>query len=416
MAAQSAVVASPGRGDARVQWLDGVRGAAAMFVVFHHIWLSTWPTFPTNTGPAWLGWLLYGHMAVAIFIVVSGFSLALAPMRRGGTLSGGVSRFLSRRAWRILPAYWAALILSVLVTAVLLRPELGSGAIGKTLAVHGLLLQDFVGSESPNGAFWSIAIEWQIYFLFPLILLLGRRTSMGMAVLMTLVAVLVAHAAAGLGGPLDKIEGFLPQFLALFALGAFAVWPAGGDRAVKLRRPLAAVALVALGSFVLLAEIQGSEWIVAQFFWMDLLFGLGVAALLALMHGGALAPARRVLASRLALWLGLFSYSIYLIHAPILAVLKKYVFAPMDLSPLATFGMTLVLGLPVILGLTYGFHLVFEAPFLRNRSLSALRTLPILQVFNRKRTATPAPALLEDLADRTIVPTPRPAAGERASG
>jgi peptidoglycan/LPS O-acetylase OafA/YrhL len=387
-----------------------------MFVVFHHIWLATWPTFPTSTGPWWLGWLLYGHMAVAIFIVVSGFSLALAPMRRGGRLSGGVPRFLRRRAWRILPAYWAALILSVLITAVLLRPDLGPGAIGKTLAVHGLLLQDVVGSESPNGAFWSIAIEWQIYFVFPLILLLGRRTSMGSAVLITVVAVLLAHAAAGLGGPLHKIEGFLPQFLALFALGAFAAWLGGGDRAVKLRRPLAGIALVALGSFVLLAVIKGSEWMVARFFWMDLLFGLGVAGVLALMHGGALAPARRVLASRLALWLGLFSYSIYLIHAPILAVLQKYVFAPMDLSRLATFSVTLALGLPVILAVTYGFYVVFEAPFLRNRSLSALRATPILRVFNRKPTSVPAPARLEDLADRTIVAAPQPAAGEGASG
>jgi peptidoglycan/LPS O-acetylase OafA/YrhL len=416
MAAQSAVVANPGRGDARVQWLDGVRGAAAMFVVLHHIWLATWPTFPTNTGPSWLGWLLYGHMAVAIFIVVSGFSLALAPLRHGGNLSGGVPRFLRRRAWRILPAYWAALILSVLITAVFLHPELGPGALGKSLAVHGLLLQNLVGSVPPNGAFWSIAIEWQIYFVFPLILLIGRRSSLGTAVLITMVAVLLAHAAAGLGGPLEKIDGFTPQFLALFALGAFAVWLAGGDRAVKLRRPLAAVALVALGSFILLALVEGSEWVVAQFFWMDLLFGLGVAALLALMHGGALATARRVLASRLALFVGLFSYSIYLIHAPILALLLKYVFGPMDLSPLATFGVTLAFGLPLILAFTYGFHLVFEAPFLRNRSLSALRTLPIVQVFKRKPTSTPAPALLEDLAERAIVPAPQPAGGERAAG
>ena len=416
MAAQSALTASRAPGDARVQWLDGVRGAAAMFVVLHHIWLATWRSFPSDVGPWWLGWLLYGHMAVAIFIVVSGFSLALAPMRNDGKLSGGVSRFLRRRAWRIIPAYWAALILSVLITAILLRPELGLGAIARTLAVHGLLLQDVVGSESPNGAFWSIAIEWQIYFVFPLILLLGRRTSLGFAVLITVVTVLLAHAAAGLGGPLHKIDGFTPQFLALFALGAFAVWLGGGDRAAKSRRPLTAVTLLALGSFVLLAAIQGSEWVVARFFWMDLLFGLGVASLLALMHAGALAPTRRMLASPVALWLGLFSYSIYLMHAPVVGVLQKYVFGPMDLPPVASFGVTVGLGVPVILAFTYGFHRVFEAPFLRNRSLSALRGLPLVQMFSRRRGATPSTPRLEDLADRTIVPAPQAATGERASG
>jgi peptidoglycan/LPS O-acetylase OafA/YrhL len=388
-----------------------------MFVVLHHLWLTTWPDFPSNTGPWWLGWLLYGHMAVAIFIVVSGFSLGMAPMRNGGSLSGGVRRFLRRRAWRILPAYWAALILSILVTAVLLRPEIGPGAWTRTLIVHGLLLQDVVGSETPNGALWSIAIEWQIYFVFPLILLIGRRTSVSIAVLITAVAVLLAHAAAGLGSPLHKIDGFTPQFLALFTLGTLAVWLGAGDRASRLRRPLAAVATVALGSFLLLAATQGSEWMVARFFWMDLLFGVGVASVLALIHAGGFVPVRRILASRMALWLGLFSYSLYLVHAPIVGALEKYAFGPMDLPPLAKFGVALALGLPVILALAYGFHLLFEAPFLRRRDLGALRTLPILVHARRwKRAPSRAPVPAAELVDLTIVPAPRPAAGERAVG
>src|SRR5919109_3936684 len=147
-----------------------------MFVVLHHMCLATWPSFPRNAGPWWLGWLLYGHMAVAVFIVVSGFSLALVPLSNGGRLPGGVRRFVRRRAWRILPAYWAALILSIVVTAYLLRPDLDAAAIGKSFVVHGLLLQDVVGSVPPNGALWSIAVEWQIYFVFPLILWLGFKT------------------------------------------------------------------------------------------------------------------------------------------------------------------------------------------------------------------------------------------------
>jgi peptidoglycan/LPS O-acetylase OafA/YrhL len=386
-----------------------------MFVVLHHIWLTTWPAFPSDAGPWWLGWLLYGHLAVAIFIVVSGFSLALVPLRNGGELSGGVRRFLRRRAWRILPAYWAALVLSVLVTAVLLRPELGPGAIARSLAVHGFLLQDVVGSETPNGALWSIAIEWQIYFVFPLILLLGRRSSLEIAVLVTAVVVLAAHAAAGLGGPLEKIDGLTPQFLALFALGALAVWLGGGDRAQALRRPLAAVALLTFAAFVALAIAQGSEWVVAHFFWMDLLFGVGVASALALVHAGGLAHARRALASRAALWLGLFSYSIYLIHDPILGVLDKYAFGPLDLSPLATFGLTLALGVPVILALCYGFHLLFEAPFLRHRSLSALRTLWIVRLWPKRAVGRPgAPA--DELPAPPIVPAPQAATGERSAG
>jgi Glycosyl hydrolase family 12 len=56
------------------------------------------------------------------FIVVSGFALALTPMSNGDKLHGGVRRFVRRGAWRIPPAYWAALILFMVVTALLLRP------------------------------------------------------------------------------------------------------------------------------------------------------------------------------------------------------------------------------------------------------------------------------------------------------
>ena len=94
--------------------------------------------------------------------------------------------------------------------------------------------------------------------------------------------------------------------------------------------------------------------------------------------------------SRLALWLGLFSYSIYLVHDPLVGMLNKYVFGPMDLAPLATFGLTVAVGLPVILACCYGFHLLFEAPFLRHRDLSALRTMPIVRLLRQRGRVTEA--------------------------
>jgi peptidoglycan/LPS O-acetylase OafA/YrhL len=330
-------------------------------------------------------------------------------MRYGVTLSGGIRRFLHRRAWRILPAYWAALILSIAITALLLRPDYGPGAMAQTLFVHGLLLQDVVGSQSPNGALWSIAIEWQIYFVFPLILLVARRTSLVTAVLITFVVVFTAHAAAGLGWPLEKINGLTPQFLALFALGTFAVWLGSGDHARALRLPLGAVAAATVSAFVILAVIQGSEWMVANFFWMDLLFGGGFACMLAMIHGGALSPVRRVLASRAGLWFGLFSYSIYLIHAPLLGVLNKYAIAGLEVPQLVRFGLTVAIGLPVIIACCYGFHLAFEAPFLRHRSLAALRTMPILRLVPTTRNP------VDEKPAAAMVSAPQPATADQAA-
>src|SRR4051812_1162133 len=72
----------------RLAGLDGVRGLAALFVVLHHCYLMSYPGYPRNTGPSWLAWLLYGHLAVVVFIALSGFSLAVSPAPRGWQLRG----------------------------------------------------------------------------------------------------------------------------------------------------------------------------------------------------------------------------------------------------------------------------------------------------------------------------------------
>ncbi|HWF49611.1 MAG TPA: acyltransferase [Solirubrobacteraceae bacterium] len=390
----------------RVDWLDGLRGAAALFVVFHHMWLASWPAFPRNVGPWWVGWLLYGHLAVAVFIVVSGFSLALAPMRHGGTLNGGAGRFLRRRAWRILPPYWVALVLSTIITGFILDPNTGTGVLARGFVVHGLLIQDAVGSFAPNGAFWSIAVEWQIYFLFPLILILGRRTSLRTAVISTVTLVILAHFIATLGSPMNKVDHLSPQFLALFALGVLAVNLGHGELADRLRRPLVAIGLATLAALAAVAIAEGSVWIVDRYFWVDLIFGAAVACLMAAMYSGGAPRARAVLASRVARHIGLFSFSIYLVHGPLVGLLHQEVLVPLHLAPLATFGLLLAVGLPTILVLCYGFHLMFEAPFLHRRDLGALRDIPFFgRLSLRPTVGVPAPVPAADVVGATEATT-----------
>jgi peptidoglycan/LPS O-acetylase OafA/YrhL len=364
-----------------------------MFVVAHHMWLAVWPAFPRDTGPWWLAPLLYGHLAVAVFIVVSGFSLALAPLRNGGQLPGGVRRFIRRRAWRILPAYWVALVLSTVVAATLLHSVTGAGAITRSLVVHGVLVQDAVGSQAPNGAFWSIAIEWQIYFLFPLILWVARRRGVAVAAALTVAVVVAAHLVARSGPPFDKIDHLTPQFLALFALGVLAVDLGRGAHAAQLRRPAGAIAAAAFAAVVAFALIAGSERTVAAYFWVDLVFGLAAACLLCALCAGGAAWIRWPLQSRAGLRLGLFSYSIYLVHAPVVGVLDVYAVRPLGLAPVAHFAALVAIGVPAVLAVSWGFHLLFEAPFLRHRDMRSLRAvalrLPRLAA-GRRRPAIPA--------------------------
>ena len=129
------------RSDTRLHGLDGIRGVAALFVVLHHCWLLSFPGYPSNTGPWWLGWLIYGHFAVVVFIVLSGFSLAIAPARSQWKLRS-IGGFARRRAWRILPPYWAALAFSLAVAWWVVAQPGTPEPTAKSVVVHGFLVQD----------------------------------------------------------------------------------------------------------------------------------------------------------------------------------------------------------------------------------------------------------------------------------
>jgi peptidoglycan/LPS O-acetylase OafA/YrhL len=64
-------------------------------------------------------------------------------------------------------------------------------------------------------------------------------------------------------------------------------------------------------------------------------------------------------------FIGTFSYSLYLIHAPVLQLLWQYLISPSSAEPSAKFGFLMTLGLLIVLGAAYGFFRVFEEPFMR---------------------------------------------------
>src|SRR6185437_16239807 len=120
--------------------------------------------------------------------------------------------------------YWAALGFSLLMTW-FVQAQPGWPTPGpKSVLVNGLLLQDIVGAASPNRAFWSIAIEAQLYVVFPLLILAVRRfnavamLAMVAAPVLTLGVFSAAHdpAAAGL------LNQYTPDLAVLFAIGVAA--------------------------------------------------------------------------------------------------------------------------------------------------------------------------------------------------
>ncbi|MET8983876.1 acyltransferase [Nonomuraea wenchangensis] len=369
-------------GGTRLGGLDGIRGLAALFVVLHHCWLLSFPGFPADTGPGWAGWLLYGHFAVVVFIALSGFSLAVSPARSGWRL-GGLRRFARRRAWRILPPYWAALLFSLAV-AWLLVPQPGQPVpTAKTVVVYGLLLQDVIGSPSPNGALWSIAVEAQLYFVFPLLLLLVRRLgawAMAGVVAVVVVAVGVLAAYVPAVGLLMRLT---PQFAVLFAAGVLA---AGVLRA-RTRFPLHWAAAGAAVPVLVLIVVQGSEWTVANFFWVDLALAPAAGLLLAAVALGRPRPLVRLLDTRPVRALGSFSYSLYLVHAPIVVAVNHFLVAPLLEPGTGRLLALLAVAAPASVLFAWGFAAAFELPFQRHRSAAALRA----RLTGRTRTPATGP-------------------------
>jgi peptidoglycan/LPS O-acetylase OafA/YrhL len=351
----------------RLAGLDGVRGLAALFVVVHHIFLRAFPGYPVDHAPFWAAWFIYGRFAVVVFIVLSGFSLALSPARHGWRLDS-VSRFASRRARRILPAYWAALLFSLAVAWLVVPPPGEAAPDMKSVLVNGLLLQNLIGAPSPNRSFWSLAVEAQLYVALPLLLLLVRRR--GAVVMVAAVTLLVA--AVGLVGPYaSHLEVFViqspPDLAALFAVGVLA---AGIVAASATRRswPWPWLALAAAAPVLATIWWQGSVWTLDRLFWVDLALGPAVACLLAGLATGHPAGLLRFLDTRPVRGLGAASYSLYLTHGPIVVVVYEELVAGRVRQGVPAFAVTLAVAVSLAIAFAWMFAALFERPFLRRAS------------------------------------------------
>jgi peptidoglycan/LPS O-acetylase OafA/YrhL len=357
----------PGR---RLAGLDGLRGLAALYVVVYHVSLRAFPGYPADGGPFWVGWFIWGRFAVLVFIVLSGFSLALSPARHGWRLDG-IAAYARRRARRILPAYWAALAFSLAV-AWLIVPQPRSGVPdAMSVLVNGGLVQNIVGAPSPNTAFWSIAVEVQLYVLLPVLLLLIRKRG---AAFMVATATLVVVAVGIVGPHVARLDTFVtqspPELLALFALG---IASAGIVTAGAARRswPWHWLALAAAVPVFATIVWEGSAWTLDRLFWVDLAIAPAIACLLIGLATGRPARLVRALDARPVRGLGSSSYSLYLTHAPIIAIVYELIVAGWLHQGTAAFFVSLAIVLPLTIAFATGFASVFERGFQHPRPSAA---------------------------------------------
>jgi peptidoglycan/LPS O-acetylase OafA/YrhL len=158
---------------------DILRGVAIlMVVVFHALsaaygklfpWVGSFRDFqsPSSQQQLWFYPLSFGWAGVPLFFVLSGFCIHLSFLHRGKL---DIPLFFWRRFWRIYPAYFISLSIFTFLTHLNIFSHDGA----QQFLAHVLLVQNFHDSTifAINGPLWSIAVEVQLYLLFPLLIFL----------------------------------------------------------------------------------------------------------------------------------------------------------------------------------------------------------------------------------------------------
>lgn len=350
----------------RLKFVDGLRGVAALVVAAGHVLGMVGPDRPVI--PIWktdaLGLVLwpwtFGGPAVWLFIMLSGFTLYWTEeSRRLGSRGATPFRvYWQRRFWRILPTYYAALAFGAVVVLgfgwMLLDPSpslmtyepvtLG-GVLSHMFMVHNL---DPAWRTQIVPPLWSIAVEMQLYLLFPLLFILRRKlTVYGVAAGL----VLVSFA-------LNQVASFpVFELVEWFVVGAILA------HVLRRRQVHAKVALVvALTALAIgFARVPTLSGRIEQGVWL-----VAFAALIAWMF--ARGDRKNLLESKPALWLGARSYSLYAVHFPV-ALLCWSLVGRLDLSRVEYIIGIAVFGMGVSLAAASASYRWIEVPSLEKSRL-----------------------------------------------
>ena len=197
----------------RLRSVDALRGLAALMVLLKHV---PHPDGSPNSSQRFLFLPFdYGPQGVILFLVISGFCIHLAfakMLADGRGPACNWTSFWRRRFYRLYPPYLAAIGLSILCVFVVrwINPGLPAawatrGAFGRDLGTHLLLVHNLFAKYVTglgNGAFWSLGLEEQLYLLYALFLMVRIRLGLYRAFFGTL-AVSVIWYLTGVGGFFD---------------------------------------------------------------------------------------------------------------------------------------------------------------------------------------------------------------------
>lgn len=320
--------------------IDALRAIAVVAVLLFHL------DIPTFSG---------GFVGVDAFFVISGYLITRSIQASGSKFS--FAKFYGRRFLRLYPALITILLLTVSASVVIADPaslkETATSAVWAALSASNIyywLNQGYFDTASQSQPLlhtWTLGVEWQFYLIWaPIAALLDRR------ILWFSVITAASLIASQWLLSVDSSAAYYMMPTRMFELALGAILATSCAKPSKYPEALAIMAIAMLGASIFL-------------FTGNTPFP-GVAALvptigaLLWIHSNRESKLLQTICIPPVVYLGKISYSVYLVHWPLIVLFKYYEFGNLTSAQQATLGAA-----SIALGAAL-YHAV-ERPFLRAR-------------------------------------------------
>lgn len=359
--------------------LNGLRGLAALYVLIGHARWLLWEGFSEgykhhlgdyNLFNTCLVYLLSifskGHIAVMLFFVLSGFVIHYSTIKKGQRKLN-LKEYFTRRFLRIYPPLLFCMVLTLLLdlcgkyifgysiyfhnTPILTINQSIEGHLSWQTAIGNLLMLQSVYTHvwGSNGPLWSLMYEWWFYMLYPVMFIIYSKNR-----LLLYLCVSLLFVAASTGVLENKLASTIFNYLLCWSLGAFLA-------DVLLKRLNLLWLAVPLGICIIeffAGHYYPSIYMTAIY---DTLTGfIFVALIFLLLKAKSLLFTHRVLTSFDVL--GDYSYTLYVIHVPILVLINGIVLNYTGNLMPANFTI-MFLSIVLVLFIAYYAHFLTEIPF-----------------------------------------------------
>lgn len=297
--------------------IDGLRAVAIISVLLYHVGYS---------------WVPGGFVGVDVFFVISGYLITKIILSDIGSQKFTYTSFFIRRSRRLLPALLVILILSSIVAYNLFSPA-DLERFGQSLLYANVSLSNFffmfeagyfdaVSETKPLLHTWSLAVEEQFYLIWPFLLVL--LSSFGKKQLIMLFLVLSAVTSvvfSSINSDNNVALSFfmLPFRVFEFSIGALVLWVEHFD----LRKKYTYEILALIGLAMIVSSVMLFSKTMAFPGYIALIPTIGTALVIFASNKSKIGG---ILRGKVLVSVGLVSYSLYLVHWPIIVFYKYWVF------------------------------------------------------------------------------------------